>query len=157
MLLYNSKLGKRPGKLKLRYMGPFQIAEEVGQSTYLLADTEGRIFPKSVNGYRLKPYLTEESSVKNKNHDVSLQENFSSEVNLIMTHQSNQPDPEFESSLKQEHLPLIFISAIRILYFLSRACVFYLVPATMSKKLTVFESPEESPSTLETRKPRTRW
>ena len=30
VLMYNSKLGKRPGKLQLRYLGPFQIAEEVG-------------------------------------------------------------------------------------------------------------------------------
>ena len=48
-MMYNSKLvGKRPGKLKLRYLGPFQIAKQVGQSTYLLADFRGNIFPKAV-------------------------------------------------------------------------------------------------------------
>lgn len=54
VLLYNSKLGYHPGKLKLRYIGPFKIREVVGEGTFLLEDMSGTVFPKPVNGFRLK-------------------------------------------------------------------------------------------------------
>ena len=34
VIMYNSRLGPHPGKLKLRYFGPYQIVEELGQGTF---------------------------------------------------------------------------------------------------------------------------
>ena len=56
VLLYNSKLGPHAGKLKLRYVGPFRIVKVLGQETFLLFDLSGNVFPKPVNGFRLKKF-----------------------------------------------------------------------------------------------------
>lgn len=56
VLLYNSKLGPHAGKLKLRYVGPFKIIKVIGQGTFLLSDLAGNVFPKPVNGFRLKKF-----------------------------------------------------------------------------------------------------
>ena len=57
VMLYNSKLGPHPGKLKLRYIGPFLIKHVMGQGTFLLSDLSGNDFPKPVNGFRLKLFF----------------------------------------------------------------------------------------------------
>ena len=56
-MLYNSKLGPHPGKLKLRYTGPYQISQVLGQGTFLLQDLIGNQFSKAVNGFRLKKFF----------------------------------------------------------------------------------------------------
>ena len=55
--MFNTKLGPMPGKLKLRYDGPFKILEVYEQSTFLLANLHGNQFEKAMNGFRLKPYF----------------------------------------------------------------------------------------------------
>ena len=57
VMLYNSKLGPHPGKLKLRYFGPYQITEELGQGTFRLKDVFGTPVLKPVNGFRLKKFF----------------------------------------------------------------------------------------------------
>ncbi|MCO5562409.1 hypothetical protein L7F22_016036 [Adiantum nelumboides] len=54
VMIYNSKLGPHPGKLKLRYFGPYQIVSEQGQGTFLLKDVFGTQILKPVNGFSLK-------------------------------------------------------------------------------------------------------
>lgn len=57
ILVYSSRVDPRPSKLNLRYVGPLQIVEvKEGESIFLLQDIEGKISPKPMNGYRLKPY-----------------------------------------------------------------------------------------------------
>ena len=41
VLIYKSKLGKHPGKLRLRYIGPFKMAKDLGQGTFQLMDMQG--------------------------------------------------------------------------------------------------------------------
>ena len=56
-MLYNSKLGPHPGKLKLRYVGPYKIEKDVGQGTFLLSYIFGTLVPKAINGFRLQPFV----------------------------------------------------------------------------------------------------
>lgn len=56
VMMYNSKLGPHPGKLKLQYFGPYQITEELGQGTFRLKDMFGTPIQKPVNGFRLKKF-----------------------------------------------------------------------------------------------------
>ncbi|MCO5568833.1 hypothetical protein L7F22_022534 [Adiantum nelumboides] len=56
VMLYNSKLGPHPGKLKLRYFEPYQIVAKQGQGTFLLQDVFGTKVIKPVNGFRLKKF-----------------------------------------------------------------------------------------------------
>ena len=56
VMMYNSKLGPHPGKLKLRYFGPYQIMEELGQGTFRLRDIFGTPVLKPINGFRLKQF-----------------------------------------------------------------------------------------------------
>ena len=56
VLIYNSRLGPHPGKLKLRYIGPFQIIEDLGQGTFRVKDIYGNEVPQPVNGFRLKKF-----------------------------------------------------------------------------------------------------
>ncbi len=55
-MMYNSKLGPHPGKLKLRYFGPYRIVEEVGQRTFKRKDVFETPIPKPVNGFRMKKF-----------------------------------------------------------------------------------------------------
>ena len=57
VMMYNLKSGPHPGKLKLRYFGPYQIVEELGQGTFRLRDVFGTLIPKPVNGFRLKKFF----------------------------------------------------------------------------------------------------
>lgn len=40
-------------------MGPFQIKQVLRQGTFLLSDLSGNVFPKPINGFRLKPFFGE--------------------------------------------------------------------------------------------------
>ena len=63
MLVYKSKLGKHLGKLRLRYVGPFRIAKDLGQGTFQLMDMQGRKVVKPINGFRLKKFFEENDAV----------------------------------------------------------------------------------------------
>lgn len=56
VLLYNSKLGKFSGKLKLRYSGPFVIQQDLGQGLFQLSDLTVRLIAKPINGFRMKVF-----------------------------------------------------------------------------------------------------
>ena len=56
-MFYNSKLGPHPGKLKLRYVGPYKIERDVGQGTFIIFDIFVTLVPKAINGFRLKPFV----------------------------------------------------------------------------------------------------
>lgn len=56
VLVYNSKLGKFPGKLKLRYSRPLVIQQDLGQGLFELRDLTGRLLAKPINGFRLKVF-----------------------------------------------------------------------------------------------------
>ena len=56
VLLYNSKLGPHLEKLKLGYIGPYQIVDDLGQGTFRLMDIYGTHVEKPVNGFRLKKF-----------------------------------------------------------------------------------------------------
>ncbi|MCO5598130.1 hypothetical protein L7F22_052222 [Adiantum nelumboides] len=53
VLLYNSR---SPGKLNLRYKGPYHIVTDLGQGTFIVADVFGTRVEKPVNGSRLKKF-----------------------------------------------------------------------------------------------------
>ena len=55
-MVYNSKLGPHPSKLKLRYVGPYCILHDTGQGTFHLIDYYGLEIPKPVKGFCLKLY-----------------------------------------------------------------------------------------------------
>ena len=55
MLLFQTRMGKMPGKLRFRWTGPYWIiAAENG--TFTLATLTTEVLPQKVNGFRLKPY-----------------------------------------------------------------------------------------------------
>ena len=56
VLIFNSKLGKHPGKLKLRWIGPCTIEEETAPGAFTLRNLDGTLHPGVVNGCRMKPY-----------------------------------------------------------------------------------------------------
>ena len=55
VLVFQTRMGKMPGKLRFRWTGPYWIvATEKG--TFTLGTLAGETLPQKVNGYRLKPY-----------------------------------------------------------------------------------------------------
>ena len=76
VMMYNSRLGPHPGKLKLRYFGPYQIVEELGQGTFRLQDVFGSPIPKPVNGFRLKKFYGKVPEIPkwmvNKAEDIAI-------------------------------------------------------------------------------------
>ena len=56
VMLYNSKLGPHPGKLRLRYVGPYKCLNDLSQSTFQLAKNQGNLLTKLINGVRLKSF-----------------------------------------------------------------------------------------------------
>ena len=56
VLIFNSKLGKHPGKLKLRWIGPCIIEDETAPGAFTLRNLDGTRRPGVVNGCRMKPY-----------------------------------------------------------------------------------------------------
>ena len=56
VLIFNSKLGKHPGKLKLRWIGPCTIKKETAPGAFMIRNLDGTLRPGVVNGCRMKPY-----------------------------------------------------------------------------------------------------
>ena len=56
VLIFNSKLGKHSGKLKLRWIGPCTIKDETASGAFTLRNLDGTRRPGVVNGCRMKPY-----------------------------------------------------------------------------------------------------
>ena len=55
VLVFQTRMGKMPGKLRFRWTGPYWIvAAEKG--TFTLRTLVGEIIPQKVNGFRLKTY-----------------------------------------------------------------------------------------------------
>ena len=56
VLVFNSRMGPHPGKMKMRWVGPYRITNLLGTGTFTLATMDGVDLPKPINGFRLKPY-----------------------------------------------------------------------------------------------------
>ena len=68
VMLYNSKLGPHPGKLKLRYIGLYKIIQFLGQGTFKLEDIFGIEVQKPVNGFRLKQFVDQPPTILGVGH-----------------------------------------------------------------------------------------
>ena len=55
VLVFQTRMGKMPGKLRFRWTGPYWITREYNGS-YQLGTLAGEVLGKWVNGFRLKPY-----------------------------------------------------------------------------------------------------
>jgi hypothetical protein len=55
VLLFQSRSGLMPGKLRLRWTGPYWIIHEEN-GTYQLGTLSGEVVTQWANGFRLKPY-----------------------------------------------------------------------------------------------------
>ena len=55
VLVFQTRMGNMPGKLRFRWTGPFWITKEYNGS-YQLGMLAGAIIGKWANGFRLKPY-----------------------------------------------------------------------------------------------------
>ena len=55
VLLFQTRMGNMPGKLRFRWTGPFWITKEYNAS-YQLGTLSGEVIGKWANGFRLKPY-----------------------------------------------------------------------------------------------------
>jgi hypothetical protein len=55
VLLFQLRSGLMPGKLQLRWTGPYWIVNEESD-TYQLGTLSGEVLPQWANGFRLKPY-----------------------------------------------------------------------------------------------------
>ena len=55
VLLFQTRMGNMPGKLRFRWTGPFWITKEYNGS-YQLGTLAGEVVGKWANGFRLKPY-----------------------------------------------------------------------------------------------------
>ncbi|OAE26883.1 hypothetical protein AXG93_3554s1010 [Marchantia polymorpha subsp. ruderalis] len=55
-LLYDSRHARFPGKLHLRWMGPYRVVEVFPNGSIQLADLAGDLLGTRVNGWRLKKY-----------------------------------------------------------------------------------------------------
>ena len=67
--MFNTKLGKHLGKLKLRWNGPFTVCEEIASGTFSLKILDSTIQLDNVNGCRLRPYHE-----KGNNREIGLEE-----------------------------------------------------------------------------------
>lgn len=56
VLLFNMRMGKHPGKLKMRWEGLYIIGGCCGVGTFILQALEGTKLEKPMNGFRLKLY-----------------------------------------------------------------------------------------------------
>lgn len=56
VVVFNSRLGKHLGKLKLRWVGPCIIEKEVAPETFTLRNLDDTMHLSKVNGCRMKPY-----------------------------------------------------------------------------------------------------
>jgi hypothetical protein len=55
ILLFQSRYGLMPGKLRLRWAGPYWIVK-ADNGMYQLGTLSGEMLPQWANGFRLKPY-----------------------------------------------------------------------------------------------------
>ena len=55
MLVFQTRMGKMPGKLQFRWTRPFWIMREF-KGSYQLGTLAGEVLDKWINGFRLKPY-----------------------------------------------------------------------------------------------------
>ena len=53
VLLFNTRMGPHPRKLKLRWGGPYWVVERYGDGTFQLGTVQGELLQKPVNGFRL--------------------------------------------------------------------------------------------------------
>ena len=58
MLVFNCRAPKHPGKVNLRWLGPYILKEEVAPGTFKLKNLNRSINASTVNGHRLKPYYS---------------------------------------------------------------------------------------------------
>ena len=58
MLVFNSRAENYPRKLKLRWMGPYVIEEEVAPGTFKLKNLDSSIDASTMNMHCLKPYYS---------------------------------------------------------------------------------------------------
>ena len=56
MLLYDSKFIKHPGKLQMKWLGPYIVQSITYGGAVQLQQLDGTILPKLINESRLKPY-----------------------------------------------------------------------------------------------------
>ena len=63
VLIFNSKLGKHPGKLKLKWIRPCTIEEETAPGAFMLRNLDGTLHPGVVNGCKMKPYYGVKKSI----------------------------------------------------------------------------------------------
>ena len=57
-LVFNSKVGKHPRKLKLRWLDPYIIEEDIAFKTLKLKNLDTSMNASTLNGHRLKPYYS---------------------------------------------------------------------------------------------------
>lgn len=57
-LLYDSRYGRFPGKLHLRWMGPYKEVDMFLNGSVQLADLSGELHATRVSGHRVKKYYT---------------------------------------------------------------------------------------------------
>ena len=55
VLVFQTRMGKMPGKLRFRWTEPYWITWEF-KGSYQLGTLVGKVLDKWVNGFRLKPY-----------------------------------------------------------------------------------------------------
>ena len=58
VLVFQTKMGLMPGKLRFRCTGPYWIVDNKN-GTYQVGTLAGEKLPKWINGFRLKPYQEE--------------------------------------------------------------------------------------------------
>ena len=56
VLVFQTRMGQMPGKLRFRWTGPYWIVE-AENGTFTLGTLAGEILRQKVNGFRLKPYF----------------------------------------------------------------------------------------------------
>ena len=69
VLVFQTKMGLMPGKLRFRWTGPYWIIDSKN-GTYQVGTLAGEKVPKWINGFRLKPYQGEmpENPFRNDYH-----------------------------------------------------------------------------------------
>ena len=58
VLIYDSRYYKFPGKLQIRWLGPFKILDAFDNGSLLVQDLEETVLPFRVNALRVKHYFS---------------------------------------------------------------------------------------------------
>jgi len=90
VLVFNTRMGSHLGKLKMRWIRLYVIYEQVGLGTFTLANLQGDLLEKLVNGFRLKPCM---GKIQFNTYDVEvhvglIQVGFYLEVNISQSRSS---------------------------------------------------------------------